>query len=223
MDEKEIIEEKVVEIENEESTDNAENVKEASFGKKLVSGDTFKFSVKDIAEIGILVGLAIVFDKFCKIDLGLENGGSINLAMFPLLIIALRQGWFKGFIAGGVVFGIISCLIDGWGFVWYPTDYLIGFGSVAILGVFKPLITDDNYNVTWHSYAFTAVGVLCACLIRYFSCTLSGMLIADYTFVASLAENAMYVFPSFVAVLALLLALLINILKIFRTHNTKSL
>ena len=70
----------------------------------------FGFSVRDIAEIAILVALALGLDKL-KISVG-ATGGSVNFAMFPLFVIALRHGPFKGFIAGGIVYGLISCLLD---------------------------------------------------------------------------------------------------------------
>ena len=60
---------------------------------------TFGFNVHDIVEIAMLSALSIVLDQFLKIRIG-ATGGSINLAMLPLLIISLRHGPFKGFIGG---------------------------------------------------------------------------------------------------------------------------
>lgn len=223
VEEVEVIEESE-KVDNEYENESEEESLETadSYGKKLIARDTFVFSVRDICEMALLCGLAIVFDKFVKIGVG-SNGGSINIAMLPLFIIALRQGWFKGFIAGGIVFGALSCLIDGWGWHWFPLDYFIGFGSAGILGLLKPLITDEDYNVTWHSYAFSTVGMLAACVVRFIACAIDGLIWTDMGFIGSVTYNAGYVFPSFIAVCALFLGLLINILKAFRTHNTKSL
>ena len=224
MDEKEIVETEELEEEVVEDSEVEDEEKEAevSYGRKLVSRDTFTFSIRDICEMAIFCAIAVVLDRFVRIGIN-DDGGSINIAMLPLFIIALRQGWFKGFIAGAIIFGLATCMLDGWGFVWYPTDYFVGFGSVGILGLLKPVITDKDYNVTWHSYAFSSVGILAACIVRYIACTFSGIVIGGYPFVVSLAKNAAYVFPSFIAVLTLFLGLLINILKAFRAHNTKSL
>ena len=68
------------------------------------------------------------------------TGGSINLAMLPLLIISLRHGPFKGFIGGGIIFGFITCLIDGYGLITYPLEYFLAFGIVGILGFFSHFI-----------------------------------------------------------------------------------
>ena len=73
---------------------------------------TFGFTVKDIAEITIFSALAIVLDRLIKIPVGI-TGGSINISLVPLYVIALRHGWFKSFIAGSIIYGLITCLFDG--------------------------------------------------------------------------------------------------------------
>lgn len=223
VEEVEVVEEKEEneELENDYEDEN-EKEKEIPYGKKLVNRSTFIFTVRDICEMAILCGLAVVFDMFVKIEIGI-TGGSLNIAMLPLFIIALRQGWFKGFIAGGIIFGLITCAIDGYGFQTYPLEYFLGFGSVALLGLLKPLITDEEYNVTWHSYAYSTVGMLAAYVLRFFCGTLDSMIIWGYDFIGAVIYNAQYVFPSFIAVCSLFLGLLINVLKAFRAHNTKSL
>ena len=104
----------------------------------------FGFNVHDIVEIAMFVAIALVLDNFLKIPLG-ASGGSINLAVLPLVLLALRHGWFKGFVAGGIIFGFISCLIDGYGLVTYPLEYFVTFGSIAIVGAFSKLITTLYY------------------------------------------------------------------------------
>ena len=103
----------------------------------------FDFKVADIVEIAILCSLAIVLDTFVKIPLG--PSGSINLSMVPILVIALRHGWFKTLFAGGLVYGLITCLLDGYGIITYPLDYFLGFGSTAVLGLFAEYI-NKNYR-----------------------------------------------------------------------------
>ena len=112
---------------------------------------TFGFNINDIAEIAILCSLAIVLDQFCKIPLG-ATGGSINLSMLPLYIIALRHGWFKGFIGGGIIYAVTTCIIDGYGFQFFPLEYFVAYGSVGILGIFANFIykkfnKNNKYNI----------------------------------------------------------------------------
>ena len=231
MDEKKIIEEEVL---DEAADSDVTEVKEVetsnetatvSFAQSLVSRDVFTFSVRDIAEMGILCALAIVLDQFCKIEIAPIEGGSINFAMLPLFIIALRQGWFKGFISGAIIFGLITCAIDGndGAFAAYPLDYFIGFGSVAVVGLFRRLITHDDYNVTWHSYLYATVGILLAYVIRFAAATLDGVILYGSTFVGSMIYNSGYIWPSFIVTCAIFLGLLVVILRTFKSHNTKSL
>ena len=69
-------------------------------------GKTDVFSVKSMTEIAVLVALALGLN-YLKIPLG-ATGGSINLQIVPLFIIALRYGPAKTFIASGLVYGLLS-------------------------------------------------------------------------------------------------------------------
>ncbi len=162
----------------------------------------FTFSVRDIAEIAILSALAIVLDTFVKIPFSL-TGGSINFAMVPLFLIALHLGWFKGFISGAFIFGIITCLIDGYGIETYPLDYFVAFGSVAVVGALRKFIIKDKINVS--SYAFYFCGILIAFAIRLFGATVDGVILYETGFIDSLIYNATYILPSFVVCCVILL------------------
>lgn len=176
---------------------------------------THRYSVYEIVESAMLIALAIGLDlPGLKIQLG-ANGGSISFTTVPLLILALRQGPLKGFIGIGVVYGLITCLLDGWGLYTYPFDYLLGYGSLAILGFFKPLILSEKqtkYNVK--GALFIVLGTFLSVIARLAAATLSGMIFYDLDFVGSLIYNMIYVLPSGAAAIVVLLALykpLINI------------
>ena len=154
----------------------------------------FTFSIRDITEIGILCALAIILDTFVKVPVG-ENGGSINIAMVPLFLIALHKGWFKGLIAGGIVFGLLSCLIDGYGFVTYPLDYLVAYGGVAVVGVMRNLIIKEK--IDGKSYLFYILAILVAFVIRLIGATIDGIILWETPFVDSLIYNLTYLIPSF--------------------------
>ena len=79
-----------------------------------------------------MVGLAIALSlPWFKIPIAV-NGGSVNISMLPMFVVALRHGPFKGFLASGIVYGMITCLLDAYGINTYPMEYLIGFGTIAI-------------------------------------------------------------------------------------------
>ena len=137
----------------------------------------FGFNVHDIVEIAMFVAIALVLDNFLKIPLG-ASGGSINLAVLPLVLLALRHGWFKGFIAGGIIFGFISCLIDAYGLITYPLEYFVTLGSIAIVGVFSKLITNLYTSKKYVLSSLILIGCLLSfSVIRLFAATIDSVLI----------------------------------------------
>ena len=188
----------------------------------------FGFNVHDIVEIAIMCALAIILDKFLKIPVS-SSAGSINLSMLPILILTLRHGWFKGFFAGGIVYGLITCLWDGYGFMTYPFDYFLGFGSVALIGLFSKYIA-LNYGKsgkqTTLCYVYTIIGVTLWGIVRCFASSLSSVLIYEYEWGAAIAYNIPYVFVSALAdaiILCLILYVINRLNKSFKTSYLKSL
>ena len=183
----------------------------------------FGFNVHDIVEIAMFVAIALVLDNFLKIPLG-ASGGSINLAVLPLVLLALRHGWFKGFVAGGIIFGFISCLIDAYGLVTYPLEYFVTFGSVAIVGAFSKLITTLYTNKKYVLSALILIGCLLAfSVIRLFAASIDSVLIYEYTFEAAIIYNLSYVFISSGAVCVLSVALLPALIRINKQFPTSFL
>ncbi len=108
-----------------------------------------KKEIRVIAEIAILVGLAVVLDLLAGLFSPFKQGGSISPAMLPIFIIAFRHGWKKGVFAG-LVFGAIQLLLAGsevFSWIIDPTplkiamvvvlDYILAFAVLGLAGVFK--------------------------------------------------------------------------------------
>ena len=166
----------------------------------------FRFSTVDVVEISGLVALAVVLDTFVKFSIG-SSGGSLNIATLPLFIIALRHGPFKALIAGGFLFGLITCLIDGYGFQTYPLEYLLPFGFPAILGFFSPYIYINygkNKRGTILSYVIIVLVLVVWFVVRVLGATVDSMLFWEYEFGPAIIYNLTYCLPSMVAVLILL-------------------
>ncbi|MFA5422019.1 MAG: energy-coupled thiamine transporter ThiT [Bacilli bacterium] len=180
------------------------------------------FTTYQIVEMAMLVSLAVVFDlPGLKIRIG-AAGGSIGLTMVPLLILALRQGPIKGFIGCGIVYGFATCVLDGWGLVYYPFDYLLGYGSLALLGIFSPLIFNPNitkFNVK--GMLFLILGIFISIVGRLLAATLSGIIYYQYTFWASLLYNISYILPSAGIVLVVLVALYDPLIRADRLLNQR--
>ncbi len=157
-----------------------------------------RFTVRDMAEIAIFSAVAVILDLVQHLlpSIGV-TGGSIGIAMLPLFFVALRLGPLAGFLSGGLVYGLITCLTDGYGIVFYPFDYLVGFGSVAICGFFKPLVFGKNqktYNLKGE--IFILVGVIGSAVVRFLGSSISSIVNYGYNIVAAFAYNYIYVFAS---------------------------
>lgn len=163
-------------------------------------------SVRDITELGIFIALAIVLDLApfkIRIDIG---PGSISLTMLPLLIIALRFNIFKSFIGIGIVYGLITCLMDGYGIVTYPLDYLLAYGSLSLVSLFRPLIFKSK-KPTIMGYVFLIIAIIAAGSARIFFSTISGVILYETPFVESLVYNGTKIGISLALVVILLILL----------------
>ena len=181
-----------------------------------------EFSVRDIAEMAMLVALAIGLDlPGLKIQIG-ANGGSISFTMIPLLIIALRLGMFKGFIAAGIIYGSITSVLDGWGMQYYLFDYLLAYGSLAVIGLFSKQILREDKGYPWMNIIFLVVGVILAITLRLAFATLSGVIFYETGFVESLIYNSLYILPSGGGALVVLILLLKPLMIVNKRFPVKS-
>lgn len=182
----------------------------------------FSFSIKDITEIAIMVALSIAIDRFVRIPIG-STGGSLNISAIPLMVVALRHGPFKAFIASGIVYGLITCLLDGYGIVTYPMEYLVAFGSIAFMGFVAPFLI-NNFGKGLNGKLFSIVLLFCATLlwstIRFFAASFDSVFIYKYTWEAAFTYNVTYVFPSAALDIILLSLLLVIIFPIFKVYKT---
>ena len=173
--------------------------------------ETFTFSVRDISEIAVMCALAIVLDRFVRIPIG-STGGSLNISTLPLFIVALRHGWFKGFIASGIVYGLTTCLLDAYGMQFFVFDYLIAFGSIGIGGLLSKIIFKqyENKGAKGKVLAFLLVIVIVGIffILRTLATSMDSMIFYGYTFWASIVYNVSYIGPSSIAVSVLLCVIL---------------
>ena len=177
------------------------------------ASEDIKFSTKDIAEIGVLIAAALVLN-FIRL-FPAPTGGSVNLQMLPLFILAIRKGPIKAFIGCGIIYGLISCLTDGYGLATYPFDYLLGIGSTAVLGQFsKQILREDAESYNFKGELFIFIGVALATTLRFLAGTISSMVLYDYDFVPAALYNVGYVFISGGISLAIVMALYGPILMI---------
>lgn len=179
------------------------------------------FTVKEIVESALLIALAVIFDiQGLKIQIG-SGGGSISFTMVPLMILALRMNPLKSLISIGIIYGLITCLIDGWGIQYFGFDYLLAYGSISLLSFFRKIILNKD-NQTEGIFCLVLSIILCL-ISRFVFHTLSSMILFDYSLMPAIAYNAPYVFISGVASLTLMLLLYKPLLIINQKFPPKSI
>ncbi len=168
------------------------------------------FTTKEIAEISMMVALAVVLDKI-KIQVG-TSGGSINASALPLMILSIRVGFIKGVFASSILFGLITNILDGWGVQTLPFDYMIGFLGYALPGlfyyIFKKTCFKDSSKEIGNLILSFVLGSIFAFVIRMFGSGLSSWLIYGLTdIVEIIAFNYIYIGVSSITCLILSICL----------------
>lgn len=151
-----------------------------------------QYSVSEIAETSMLLAMAVIF-QYIKIYS--TEFGSINLQIVPLALIALRCKPSRSFLATGVVFGMITCLLDGYGLYTYPLEYLIAFGSISILSYFRRYVYRAG-KPTAIGFAVIPSIIMLSTIVRYFMCCADAVIFWEYSWTAAFAGAALPVFIS---------------------------
>lgn len=176
--------------------------------------------VRALTEGAILLALAIVLNLVSKpIFANMVNGGSVSLAMFPILFYAHRWGMPKGLLMG-FSYGLLDMLFDGgyaWGWQSILLDYLVAYTALGLGGLFR--------GKDWGIFPGVALG----CLARFAVHHLSGITIykilvptevAGFGVFAnphiySLVYNGVYMIPNTLIALAIAALLFVPMRKYF--------
>ncbi len=138
-----------------------------------------------ITEVALAIALATVLN-FIQIRLPLNiAGGSINLSMLPIALVALRRGPVSGMVAGGI-FGFLDLLIEPFILVPiqvlfdYPLPYLLfGLGVGLFSKLYNKYAYQDGKQVTGRFLAGGSViiitALICGGLLRLLPHVLSGV------------------------------------------------
>ncbi len=165
-----------------------------------------------ICEIAVFSSLAIVLDYVCGLIKIGPNGGSINIAMLPILIVSYR--WkAKGGLISGLLVGTIqliwaSSIINP---IQAILDYVLSYTVIGLSGLFYHNI--DNLK-KFKKNLILIIGAIISILIRLCIATISGIVFWQTPFTASLIYNISYLLPSG-AICIVLLIILINVLSYY--------
>jgi len=179
----------------------------------VISLSEHRLTSRQISETGLLIAIAVIIELVFRVLPRQPQGGSIDVTMLPLFIIAYRFGLKNGIIAG-IVFGIINFLMSGlvlhWGSIFF--DYILAFGVLGLAALFFKMNKD--------SVVLFGTGIVVAGILRFLLHYLSGIIffgqyapegtpVALYSF----TYNITYMGPS------ILLTLIVGVLVFIRIRE----
>ena len=174
--------------------------------------------VRALCEGAIMIAIAQIL-SYLKLFGNLPNGGSITLAMFPMLLFAVRWGLGKGLLAG-FAFGVLQLVFDGayaWGWQSMLLDYLVAFTPLGLAGLFR--------GKKWGIFPGTVLGCGVRFLVHYISgvtiyriyvpTEIPGIGVFDDAAIYSLVYNGSYMLPCMMLALAVAGALYVPMKKYY--------
>ena len=130
-------------------------------------------------------------------------------------------------------FGLITNLLDGYGIMTYPFDYLIAFSFYSAPGLFYDLFKRINfdkknekgllYNDQIALIISLILGQILSFVVRMIGGSLSSIILYDATLAYALSYNLPYVGLSALSCLILGLALVPVIARLNKRYETKKL
>lgn len=179
--------------------------------------------VRALTEGAILLALAVVLNYLSSIIFGsLPQGGSITLAMFPLLLYVHRWGVGRGALVC-FAYGTLDMLLGGgyaWGWQSILLDYLVAYTALAVGGLFR--------GKDWGIFSGIALGCLGRFAVHYFSGItlyrileptgiegLEGLGVFTNPHLYSIVYNGVYMLPNTVIALVIASALFVPMRKYF--------
>lgn len=167
-----------------------------------------RLRVRALCEGAVLLAMAVVLNYLSKmVFANMPNGGSVSLAMFPILLYAHRWGVGRGVLMG-VAYGTLDMLLDGgyaWGWQSILLDYLLAYAALGLGGVFR--------GKAWGIFPCIAVGCLGRFAVHYISgvtiykimvpTAVEGLGTFANPHVYSLVYNGVYMLPNLVMAMIL--------------------
>ena len=189
--------------------------------------DRSHLRVRALTEGAIMLALAVVLNYLSGIIFAsLPQGGSVTLAMFPLLFYVHRWGLGKGLLVC-FAYGTLDMLLGkgyAWGWQSILLDYLVAYTALGLGGLFR--------GKAWGIFPCITVGCLGRFLVHHISgVTLYRIIeptgIEGLEFLGvfsnphlySLVYNGVYMVPNTVIALAIAGILYVPMKKYFAGHD----
>mgnify|MGYP003303398367 CR=1 FL=1 len=97
--------------------------------------------------------------------------------------------------------------MDGYGLAPFQYDYLLGFGSCAIIGLFRKQILNKEHRLKVSGIIFIVLGTVLSVIFRTLFSTISGVVLYGLSALESFIYNISYIGPSGLIALIILLVI----------------
>ena len=183
-----------------------------------------RLRTRSLTEGAIMLALAVVLNYLSHmIFASMPQGGSITLAMFPVLFYSHRWGWGRGMLMG-FAYGLLDMLLSGgyaWGWQSIVLDYLVAYAALGIGGLFC--------GKAWGIFPGIVLGAVGRFAVHYFSgvtlyriiepTAVEGFGVFTNPHLYSLVYNGVYMLPNTVIALAIAGALYVPMKKFFAGND----
>ena len=182
--------------------------------------------IRALCEGAILLAMALVLNYLSKVVFAnMPNGGSVSLAMFPILFYAHRWGVGRGLLIG-FAYGTLDMLLDGgyaWGWQSILLDYLLAYTALGLGGIFR--------GKRWGIFPGIALGCAGRFAVHYFSgvtiykilapTEVEGFGVFANPHLYSLVYNGAYMLPNLIIALVIAAVLFVPMKKYFSGNDLR--
>ena len=190
-------------------------------------------TIRTIVEVALFAAIGYILDEIQgAFAVSFTSGGSIGIAMLPIIIIAYRRGWLPAILTG-IIMGAFDMTTKA--YIVHPIqvflDYIFPYAFVGVAGFFKPLFDkaeDKKTKILWLVVGIVSGGTLK--LVSHFLA--GGFFWADPDYFAwnlnymhpwlySFLYNLAAVGPSIVLVIAVAIILYVRVPKVYIPEDKK--
>lgn len=172
-----------------------------------------------LLEAAILAAIAFLLDLATSFIGKMPQGGSISLAMVPVLIMGFRHG-LKGGLLTGFVLGLLQTVM-GYTTIVHPVqgflDYFVAFTAVGAGGIFYKQIQHSlNPLNRRRLILYVTLAAFLGSFLRFAAHTLAGaVFFAEFAgdqpvLLYSAGYNASYMIPTFIICTVILVLMLLT-------------
>ena len=175
-------------------------------------------NIRSLCEGALFIAFAQIL-SYIRLLPNLPNGGSITLAMFPIILFSVRWGVGKGLCAG-FIYGLLQMIFDGayaWGWQSMLLDYLVAFTPLGLAGAFK--------GKNWGIFPGTVIACMSRFAVHFISgvtiykilvpTEITGFGVFSNPHIYSLVYNGVYMIPNTVIALVIAGVLFVPMKKYF--------